>query len=180
MTPWKVLSTQTLLDRRWLKVHQQHVLLANGHEIREFHLLDSVDWAATLALTEDARVVMVEQYRHGMGGPSLELPAGALDDGEEPLAAAQRELLEETGYHAERWEALCQVSPEPSRSTHKAHFFLAWGARRLRKPAPEPSESIRVRLLATEAVREAAMSGAIRHGVHIGPILIAAQRGLLG
>ena len=179
MTAWKVLHTHTLLDRRWLRVRQQHVVLPNGEHIEEFHLIDSADWAAVLALTEDRRAILVEQYRHGLGTVSLELPAGAMNSGEAPLDAAQRELLEETGYVAQNWWPLLTVSPEPSRHTHSAFFFVAYGARTLRPPNPDATEVLSVRLVAANQLVELAATGGIGHGVHVGPILLAAQRGWL-
>src|SRR5882672_10379867 len=92
---WQVLSEITLIAQRWLEVREQRVRLANGHEIERFHLIKGPDWAGVLCLTEAREVVLVRQYRHGIAGPSLELPAGVLDGAEEPLAAARRELLEE-------------------------------------------------------------------------------------
>jgi ADP-ribose pyrophosphatase len=92
ITPWQVLSERTLVDRRWLEVREQRVRLANGHEIESFHLLKGPNWAGVLCLTEQREIALVRQYRHGLGGPSLELPAGVIDPGEDPLAAAKREI----------------------------------------------------------------------------------------
>lgn len=70
-------------------------------------VLESVDWINVVALTEDGRSVMVEQYRFGTGSCTLETPGGMVDAGETPLQAAQRELKEETGYSGGRWVAGC-------------------------------------------------------------------------
>src|ERR1017187_3741244 len=98
MQPWTILAQKTLLDRRWLKITEDRVELPNGTIIDEFHVLHSPNWAAVIAVTESDEILMVEQYRHGLGRTSLELPSGVIDPGERPLEAAKRELFEETGY----------------------------------------------------------------------------------
>ena len=179
MEPWKVLDSRTVLKRRWLVVHQQHVRLPTGHEIEEFHVLESPDWVAVLALTPEGRVVMVDQYRHGAARTSRELPAGVIDAGESPLEAAKRELLEETGYVADSWEPLVEVNTEPSRHTSRAIFLFASGARRVAEPNPDASENIEVVTLSVAELLEAATGGLMIHGLHLGPILLAERRGLL-
>jgi len=105
-------------------VREQRVRLANGHEIERFHLIRGPHWAAVLCLTEAREVVLVRQYRHGFGGPSLELPAGVLEPDEPPIEGARRELREESGFHADRLEPLISVAPEPARNSTRAHFLL--------------------------------------------------------
>lgn len=177
--PWRVLSDQIVVERRWLKVREQHVELANGHQIDEFHLLEGPDWAGVLALTENDEVVMVRQYRHGLGRGSLELPAGVIEPNESDLLGAQRELLEETGYASDDWHALSVVSTEPARSTVHAHFFFARGARRMGDPSPEQTELLQIELWPGKSLGKLIDTGEICHGVQIGAILLAARRGFI-
>lgn len=177
--PWQVMTETTLLDRRWLRLREQRVKLQNGHEIEQFHLIDGPDWAAVVALTSDEQIVLVRQYRHGAGALSLELPAGVIEASESPERAAERELLEETGYVAESWHSLVVVRPEPARHTNRAHFFVALGARLAAAAAPEPSEELHVELQPARGLMRSIESGDISHGVHIGVILLAARRGFI-
>jgi 8-oxo-dGTP pyrophosphatase MutT (NUDIX family) len=177
--PWRVESSEVLVDRPWLKVHQQRVTVASGATIDEFHLLESPSWAAALAVTAERRVVVVEQYRHGARSISLELPAGVIDAGEAPAAAAERELREETGYQAASWEPLLTTRPEPARGTSTAHFFLGRGARRAAEQRLDASEDIAVREVSAEELVSAALSGRVIHAVHVAAILTAHARGLL-
>ena len=177
--PWQVLTETTLLDRRWLRLREQRVKLSNGHEIEQFHVIDGPDWAAVVALTPNDELVMVRQYRHGAGALSLELPAGVIEATESPARAAERELLEETGYVAESWHSLVVVHPEPARHTNRAHFFVALGARPVAQAAPEPSEELQVEVHPVGALMNLISEGDISHGVHIGVILLAARRGFL-
>lgn len=179
MEPWKVLQEATLLERKWLRVRQQRVQLASGGVIDEFHLIDAPSWTAVLALRDDGMVVLVEQYRHGLGGVTRELPAGVIDEGESPQEAAARELREETGHAADDWRPILSVQTEPVRHTSRAHFFFAKGARAVAAPTPMPDENIRVTLVPVATLLEDVDRGAMVHGMHIGAILLAARRGWL-
>jgi 8-oxo-dGTP pyrophosphatase MutT (NUDIX family) len=176
---WKVLTTQTVFERPWLKIRQERVRLAHGAEIEEFHVIESTDWTGIVALTDRRKLVLVEQYRHGISRVGLELPAGIIEPGETPRVAAERELLEETGYHAPEWQPLITVATEPSRHTSRAHFFVARGAECVAKPSPEPSEDIRVTLLEPEELLRTIGSERFTHGVHIAAVLLAARLGHL-
>jgi len=179
LVPWQVLERRTLISRRWLTVYEDRVKLANGREMAEFHVLDSPTWAGVLCLTADDEIVLVRQYRHGIAGESLELPAGVIEPGEEPLAGAQRELREETGYLAESWQPIVSVATEPSRHTVRAHFFCALGATPSGVRALDESEDIDVVRVPRAEVLGLIDSGRIVHGIHIGAILLAARRGLV-
>ncbi len=179
MKSWKVLSSTTLLERRWLTIREERIELPHGGQIDEFHVIEAPDWTAVLALTEDEDVVMVEQYRHGAGRTSCELPAGVIDPGESALEAARRELAEETGYVAKHWTPISVVFTEPSRHTNRAHFFFASGATRSMNTKFDPSENIRLRLMKTAELFRALDAGEVVHGLHVGAILKAVRLGFL-
>jgi ADP-ribose diphosphatase len=148
MKPWQVLRSKELLDRRpWLQVIEQDVQLANGHVIEGYLLAQTREYAVTFALTDDGRVPLVRQYKHGLGRLCYDLPAGYLDANEEPLTAAQRELLEETGYVSENWQRLSSVVLDANRSDARAHLFLARSARQVSTPHLDDTEDIVMQLL---------------------------------
>lgn len=179
MKPWHVLDSKLLIDERWLQLREDRVRLANGHEIERFHVIHGPDWASVLCVTNDSEVVLVRQYRHGAGSPSLELPAGVIEPHETPEEAARRELLEETGYESDDWVSIQSVSTEPARHTTRAHFFCARGARRTRPAAPEETEVLEQVLVPLSDLSGLALDGSILHGVHVGAILVAFARGLV-
>jgi 8-oxo-dGTP pyrophosphatase MutT (NUDIX family) len=174
-----VLERRTLVARRWMTLHEDRVRLANGREMGEFHVVEAPNWAGVVCVTGADEMVLVRQYRHGIGESSLELPAGVMEPGEEPLVAARRELCEETGYVAERWASIAAFATEPSRQTVRAHFFCALGAEPTGTRALDESEDIEVVRVPRRSVLGLIESGEITHGVHVGAILLAVQRGLL-
>ena len=98
MKPWKMLSSELLVDAPWLKVAKEKCELPNGKVIDDFYTLWQPDWVMILPRTKDGKWVMTKQYRHGIQKIALEFPAGIIDKGETPELAAIRELQEECGY----------------------------------------------------------------------------------
>ena len=175
--PWTTLASTTLLRRWWMTLREDRVRLPSGHVLDEYHVAEYPDWAAALAVTEGGEAVLVEQYRHGVGRVSLELPAGAVDPGEDPAEAARRELLEETGYASGDWHRLGALAAEPGRHTNYGHLWVARGARRVAAPAPEAAEDLRVRLVLAADLPALVRSGRIVHAVHAAAVFWAAAEG---
>jgi len=179
LVPWQVLERKTLVSKHWLTLYEDRVRLANGHEIDEFHVVEGPSWAGVLSVTDDDRVVLVRQYRHGIASETLELPAGVLEPGELPLEAARRELREETGFTPRTLEPIATLATEPSRHTVRAHFFCAKGCRLTESRDPDASEDIEVVLVPRIELGKMVDSGQIVHAVHVAAILLAERRGLL-
>ncbi|MBL8056119.1 MAG: NUDIX hydrolase [Anaerolineales bacterium] len=142
--PWEVLHSETIVDfSPWLKVIRQRVRLPNGVVIPDYVLAPGPSYSLVVPLTDDGQIVLVRQYKHGLGRLVYDFPAGYLDTPEEdPLACAQRELLEETGYTAQRWTALGGFVLDTNRSDMTAHLFLAEGAAQIAEPDLDDTEAI--------------------------------------
>jgi 8-oxo-dGTP pyrophosphatase MutT (NUDIX family) len=134
-----------------------------GSYVHRCLVLEAPDWVNVVALTPDRRVVMVEQFRFGSGEISLEPPAGIVEPHEASLAAAQRELLEETGYGGGTWRYLGAVQPNPAFLSNLCHHWLVEGVAPQRPPVPDPGEALRVSLMTPEALRDAVAAGRLKH-----------------
>ena len=128
-------------------------------------VLESPAWINVVAVTSAGEIVMVEQFRFGVGKLTLEPVGGIVDAGEDSLAAARRELLEESGYGGGNWRYLGSVQANPAYHDNLCHHWLADGVTRLREPAPDEGEAIRVHLLSLEELRQAIATGWLRHSL---------------
>ena len=126
-------------------------------------VLESVDWINIVALTPARESIMVRQYRFGISDLTIETPGGMVDQGEEPLAAAQRELVEETGYTSKKWSYLGAVEPNPAFHPHLCHHFLAEDCMRTQATNFGEGEEIEISLLTCDEVKAAMQDGSLKH-----------------
>jgi ADP-ribose pyrophosphatase len=131
MRPWKTISRQVVLHHsKFLTVENHAVELPDGRVIPDWPWVITPDYAIALALTEDGEFLCFRQTKYSVDGSTLAPAGGYMEPGEDPLAAAQRELLEETGYEAPDWVSLGRYSVDGNRGAGTAHLFLARRARR--------------------------------------------------
>lgn len=151
--PWQVLDRRPLLDRSpWLRLHDEHVRLANGVEIPNYVMLWEPDVALVFAVTPDRRVPLVAQYRHGVKRVAVDLPGGYIDDDEDPLVAARRELAEETGFTSDNWTRLGTLARNSGRGGQGVFLYLARDARPNGQRHLDHTEDIEVRLTPLDEV----------------------------
>jgi ADP-ribose pyrophosphatase len=117
-------SIRNVFKGRVLTLNLEQVRLPNGR-VAELEIAHHPGGAAVVALDASGRVCLLRQFRHAAGGWLTELPAGKLDDGEPPLECAQRELAEEAGMLARRWDRLGEYFSSPGVFTEVIHLFLA-------------------------------------------------------
>ena len=151
--PWEVIDSEYLFRRPWLTARRDHVRLPNGAENPEYYVLEYPDWVNIIARDKEGQFIMIRQYRHGRGETSFELVAGVIDPTDpNPLAAAQRELYEETGYAGGEWSKLMTISPNAGACTNYSHTYLAVGVEKVSSQHLEESEDIKIVLLDREEV----------------------------
>jgi 8-oxo-dGTP pyrophosphatase MutT (NUDIX family) len=117
-------SIRNVFKGRVLTLNLEQVRLPNGR-VAELEIAHHPGGAAVVALDGDGRVCLLRQFRHAAGGWLTELPAGKLDGGEPPLDCARRELAEEAGVVAQRWDKLGEYFSSPGVFTEVIHLFLA-------------------------------------------------------
>jgi ADP-ribose pyrophosphatase len=158
LQPWKTLSRQTILEHsKFLSVEEHVVELPDGRVIEHWPWVITPDFVNVVAITAAGEFLCFRQTKYGVEGTSLSVVGGYIDPGEDPLTAAKRELLEETGYEATEWIELGSYRVGASRGIAMAHFYLARDARQIATPnADDLEEQILLRLNRAEV--EAALS----------------------
>lgn len=135
MKPWRVLARRVVLERPpWLTVGEQDVELPDGTVLEGFNWIETRPFAIVVPLLDDGRTILVRSFKLGVGRVSLSLPAGYLEAGEEPLAGAKRELLEETGHEASEWTELGRYVVDGNYGSGAMHAFIATGAQKVKQP----------------------------------------------
>ena len=157
---WRTLERSYLYRNPWCAFRVDEVALPNGATI-EYGVLEGDGFASVVPVTEDGKVVLVRQWRQPLGSFTLELPSGRVDKGEDPRAAAERELFEEAGFRAVGLEHLVSVHTSTGRSNEVCHLFRCRAGWDPGGPRPEPTEFIRVVELPLEEALKGISEGAI-------------------
>jgi 8-oxo-dGDP phosphatase len=169
---WKVLSREYLSRKLWYTVRVDRVELPNGTVIPEYWVSEYPPWVNVVALTDRDEVVLIRQYRHGIGAVHFELPAGSTDPEDSTMeAGARRELREETGYGGGRWSLLATLSANPALQNNLTYTFLAEGVTSLGAAAPEASEEITVHLTPLAEIESLIEKGGFMQALHAAPLL---------
>ena len=167
---WKTLDSKYLFKKPWLTARVDKVQLPTGATIDEYYILEYPEWVNTIAINKDGQFVFVRQYRHGIGKTVNELCAGVVEEGEKPMAAAKRELLEETGFGGGEWIPWMTISANASTHTNLTHCFLAKGVERIEKQHLDNGEDIQVRIFDCDEVKDMLRNGEIWQSLMAAPL----------
>ncbi len=172
---WRVTSSSYVVDTQHLRLRKDHIELPDGQTIDDYYVRESRGFVVIFATTPDHRVVVVRQYKHGIGRVLLELPAGAIDPGEQPLQTALREFSEETGYEGamERVHSFCT---DPTNADTIAHLFYAPNVTLAGKQNLGLGEDITVELATLEELHGFVRDGTIDSVAHVASIYLMLDR----
>lgn len=168
---WNVISSKYISREPWFTVRAECVELPNGNRIPSYYVLDYPEWVNVIAITKDGKMVMVQQYRHGIGKVSYELVAGTCEENDpSPLESAKRELLEETGYGNGTWSKFETLSANPSTHSNLTHTFLAVGVELLSEQKLDAGEALTVHLFRPDEVFHMLRRGEILQALMAAPL----------
>lgn len=173
---FSVTASRLLVDAPVIALRKDTLTMPDGG-CADREIIEHFGAVAVVALDEDNRLIMVEQYRHSVQQRLLELPAGLLDvAGEDELVAAQRELGEEAGLAAQDWGVLVDLVTSPGFAEEAIRIFIARGLSQVDRPEPEHEEAdMQSRWLELFAARDAVLRGEIVNGIAVAGILAAAN-----
>lgn len=160
---WEKLESRAGPDLPLFRVRLDTMQHPTSAEKFQRMVLEAPDWVTVVAVTAAKEIVMVEQYRFGVGALTTEPVSGIVDPGESSLDAAKRELMEEAGYGEGRWRYLGSVQANPAIQDNLCHHWLAEDVVAVQEPAPDAGEAIRVHVMSLPEIKEAIVSGRLKH-----------------
>ena len=173
MTGWQTHASDTVYENPWLRVREHVVTKPDGRPGRYGVVEMQHPSVFVVALTDADEVVLIDLFRYTTQSMSTEVPAGGTD-GEDPLAAARRELWEEAGLEAEHWAELARMHALNGVANAPEHVFLARGLREVDASAPEEEGITGVRRVPWPEVMRMVRTGEITDSESMAALLCAA------
>jgi ADP-ribose diphosphatase len=176
---WEVLSTRQVINTPFLRIRSEKIALPDGTILSDYYIIENRGWVGIVPITEDGRFIINKQYKHGIGLEVLEFPAGGIDPHEaDPLMAAQRELMEETGYSVEpgQIDLLSHMFANPTGSATEIWWYLARNVRKTGEQKIDPAEVIENIYLTPAELVELLHSGRFKVQGHVSAAYQALER----
>lgn len=163
--PWRTLEDKEIADCRIFSVRRVHRASPRSGIEGDFYYIEAADWVNVVALNAEGQLVLIRQYRHATDEITLEIPGGIIDEGESPTEAARRELLEETGFTAEKLEVIGRVRSNPAIISNWTWTVLATGLDHGGTTLFDEHEDISMEFLDLHDVDEKLRNGEITHAL---------------
>jgi 8-oxo-dGTP pyrophosphatase MutT (NUDIX family) len=173
--PWKVLSSKEIFKTSIFRFRTDECELPDGRVMPNYYVMEFPDWVNVVPVTDDNRIVLIEQYRQAAAETFLEIPGGSTDpeDGEDTKAAAIRELREETGYVSEDVRLVGVHHPNPAMQNNRMHTYVAYGCKLKEQPSWDAFEDIKVVTKTIPEVVDMVLTGKITHSIVVASLLLA-------
>ncbi len=162
---WEIEQDNKVCETPIFSLHQIKLIPDQKRTAAEFFILNVPEWINIIAITPDNKILLVEQYRAGIDEPTLEIPGGVVDQEEDPLAAAKRELLEETGYASENWSELGKMSANPAIQNNYIQVYMAVDCIKVQDQQLDGTEDILLHQLPLPHFLELIKNGTVHHSV---------------
>lgn len=162
MDHWDILETKIAHKNDWVMLRQDTCRLPDGRLVHDYNVLVEYDVACVVGLTTDRRLLICEQYKHGIRDITFEIPGGMFSSADaDPLAEARREFVEETGYDAPEYFMVSALPISPARLAQRMYVYAAPNAFRVGDQQLDDNEAIRVHLLTLDEVHAMLRDGRI-------------------
>lgn len=169
---WKHLSSKYIHREKWFNLRADRVLKGSGDEMEPYYVFEFSDWVTVLPVTKEGKIILVKQYRYALGVWSYELPGGIMDPHEtDPVEAAKRELLEETGYTCEQIGQTAIVATNPATQNNRMYCYLATGCELTHATAFDENEEIELMLVSMDELKAMLRNNEIIQSLHVCSIL---------
>ena len=164
LTPWRVISSKQILEvEPWFSIQQENIELPNGQFVNDYYTIEHREHVVIFAVNSANKAICLWQYKHGPRQVCLALPAGYIEEGELPIDAAKRELLEETGCKADVWSYLGSYTVDGNRGCGKANIFRAECVDKVVEPAPNDLEEFKIEWIDLELLKSYLLSGEVKN-----------------
>lgn len=171
---WITKKSEILYSTSFFKLRKDTVYMPHRDKEHPIFIADHHDWVNIIAITEDNNVVFTRQYRHGIQQVCLEIPGGMVESiDKNPIDAAKRELLEETGYTGDDIQYLGKITPNPAFNTNHVHPYLFKNVQKVAGQNLDPTEEIEILLIPLKDIPELIKKGEINHLFSIGSFYLA-------
>lgn len=158
---WEILHSELVVDHPQVEVAMETIGLPDGRVIKDWPIVNAHDYVNAVVFDKSGRALILEGYKHGARRSTWQVIGGYLQSGEDPLAAAQRELLYSAGYESDDWRYLGSFVTEAHRHVGIGHFFLCLNASKVARPGPSELETNSLRWVTKEDLNYALMDGRI-------------------
>lgn len=173
MEKWKLLSSEYICKEPWATLRKDTCELPDGRINDHYFVLEYPDWVNMVGITEQNELLVIKQYRHGAGMLSLEIPAGTMEPGENPVDAAIREMLEETGYAFDHIEEIATLYANPATSGNVTYTYLMTGGRKVQEQALDDHEEIDVYLVPLPEAKKMLLDNKFSQALHSSALFYA-------
>ncbi|MFI3315398.1 MAG: NUDIX hydrolase [Rikenellaceae bacterium] len=168
---WRVIKSEYLAKKPWYTVRHETIELPSGERIEDYYVFEYPEWVNIIAITKEGEMVIISQYRHGLGEYGYEIPAGCVDQTDtSPLEAAKRELLEESGYGGGNWELLTTICANPATQNNLTYCFVARDVELVGVQNLDRTEEIEVQLMEPEEVKNLLLENKILQALMVAPL----------